>query len=128
MRDEHVVVFEYQRTLTMRRFRWVNLWLPADVVESYTRLRPSRRLQAEDDSSRCELAAAGSNDIGAVVFIGNLLLFASILLTIFLLHLLLASGVEAYWLTKVTPPTPRRFKPSPSRAVPGSIALKTRPD
>lgn len=85
--------------------RWVNMWLPADIVEALTPLKATRRLQEEHHSSRCELAAAESNEIGAIGFIGNLVLFTGILLTIFLLHVLLASGVEAYWLTKVKPPT-----------------------
>ncbi|CAN0416896.1 unnamed protein product, partial [Laminaria digitata] len=88
-----------------KHLRWVNMWLPADIVEALTPIRATRRLQEEHHSSRCELAAAESNDIGAIGFIGNLVLFAGILLTIFLLHVLLASGVEAYWLTKVKPPT-----------------------
>ncbi|CAM9702642.1 unnamed protein product, partial [Laminaria digitata] len=83
-----------------KQLRWANLWPPPGVAESLAPFRSTRRLQEEDNSSRCELAAAGSSDIGAIVFIGNLVLFAGILLTIFLLHVLLASGVEAYWLTK----------------------------
>lgn len=84
--------------------RWANLWLPSSVVEELTPFKTTRRLQETDGSSRCELAEAGSSEIGAVVFIGNLLLFAGILLAIFLLHVFLASGVEAYWLEKVAMP------------------------
>ena len=81
--------------------RWANLWPSPNVVRKFTPLKTPRRLQEEDSSDRCQLTAAGSSDIGAVVFIGNLVLFISILLIIFILHVLLASGVEAYWLTKV---------------------------
>lgn len=84
--------------------RWANLWTPASLVRRVTTLQTTRRLQETESSGRCELAEAGSDDIGAIVFIGNLALFAVILLTIFLFHVLLASGVEAYWLTKVTEP------------------------
>eukprot|EP00904_Undaria_pinnatifida_P013948 jgi/Undpi1/9684/HiC_scaffold_27.g12140.m1 len=79
---------------------WANLWTPASLVRRVTTLQTTRRLQETESSGRCELAEAGSDDIGAIVFIGNLALFAVILLTIFLFHVLLASGVEAYWLTK----------------------------
>lgn len=48
-------------------------------------------------------AEAESGDIGAIVCAGNLMLLLGILLSIFIVHLAVASGVEAYWLTKVTP-------------------------
>lgn len=85
--------------------RWVNLWPPEDVVESYTPVTRTIRLEDSDDWSVCSLIPAGSSDIGTIVFIGNLVLFAVILLALFFLHILLASGLEAYWLTKVTVPT-----------------------
>lgn len=81
--------------------RWVNLWLPENFVETFTPVSATRRLQETESASRCDLASTGSGDIGAIVFVGNLVLFAGVLLAIFLLHVLLASGVEAYWLTKV---------------------------
>eukprot|EP00904_Undaria_pinnatifida_P013952 jgi/Undpi1/9688/HiC_scaffold_27.g12144.m1 len=82
--------------------RWVNLWPPEDVVEIFTPLGTARRLQETDGSSasRCDIAESESGGLGATVFVGNLVLFAGILLTIFVLHVLIASGVEAYWLTK----------------------------
>ena len=43
----------------------------------------------------------GAGDIGALVFVGNLILVVGILLGVFLLHVAVVSGVEAYWLTKV---------------------------
>ena len=83
--------------------RWVNLWLPETTVTEFTQLSATRRLQKTDSVLRCEFAAPGSNDISVLVFIGNLILVAVILLAIFVLHVTLTSGVEAYWLTKVTP-------------------------
>lgn len=58
-----------------------------------------------DGLPRCAFTPAGSSKIGETVFIGNFVLFVGILLAIFLLHVWLTSGVEAYWLTKVTPRT-----------------------
>ena len=69
----------------------------------FTPVSTTRRLQETERESRCHLAATESGDIGAIVFVGNLVLFAGALLAIFLLHVFLASGVEAYWLTKVKP-------------------------
>lgn len=82
----------------------MNLWPPGDAVGNFTPVTRARRLDGTDSLPRCELADAGSSDIGALVFIGNLVLFAIILLAIFVLHIVLASGVEACWVTKVTPP------------------------
>lgn len=79
----------------------MNLWPPENVVEALTPVSTTRRLQEAESASQCDLAATGPGDIGAIVFVGNLVLFAGALLAIFLLHVLLASGVEAYWLTKV---------------------------
>lgn len=42
------------------------------------------------------------------MFVGNLVLVVGILLGMFLLHIVVVSGVEAFWLTKVRlPPTPQ---------------------
>lgn len=46
-------------------------------------------------------AGTSLSDIGALVFLGNIGLFSAILLGIFLLHIVLASGLEAYWLSEV---------------------------
>lgn len=74
------------------------------MVESYTPVTRSPRLEDTDDWSVCELAPAGSSEIGALVFIGNLVLFVVILLVLVLLHILMASSLEAFWVTKVTVP------------------------
>jgi len=42
-----------------------------------------------------------SSDISSAVFMGNLVLFAAILTGIYVVHIALASGVEAYWIAKV---------------------------
>lgn len=74
------------------------------MVADYTQWRTTRRLQETDSAPRCEFSEAGSGEIGVLVFIGNLVLVAVILLTLFFLHVALASGAEAYWLTKVNLP------------------------
>ena len=84
--------------------RWVNLWPSASVVEQFTPLRTTRQPQetgSETNSPRCDFGSTEPNDVGGIVFVGNLVLFIVILLAKFFLHVLLASGVEAYWLTKV---------------------------
>lgn len=51
-------------------------------------------------SGPCE-AETQDHHIGSLVLLGNLVLIGSILLGLFFLHVALASGVEAYWLTEV---------------------------
>lgn len=67
--------------------RWINLWWPAEVAEGIA-------------SEGCVFESGASN-IGALVFVGNLILVVGVLLGVFLLHVAVVSGVEAYWLTKV---------------------------
>lgn len=78
----------FRRGLIPFRYkRWVNLWWPAEF--------------AEDIASKECAFAGGAGDIGALVFVGNLVLVVGILLLIFLLHVAVISGVEAFWLLKV---------------------------
>lgn len=49
----------------------------------------------------CSWDGVDVNGLGALVFIGNLGLVFGALVVIFLLHVALVSGVEAYWLAKV---------------------------
>lgn len=67
--------------------RWTNLWWSAEIGKDFA-------------SGECVLEL-GASDIGALVFVGNLLLIGSILLGIFLLHVVVVSGIEALWLAKV---------------------------
>lgn len=67
--------------------RWINLWWPAEVAKDIA-------------SDECAFEI-GAGDIGALVFVGNLILVVGILLGVFLLHVAVVSGVEAYWLAKV---------------------------
>lgn len=53
----------------------------------------------EEIESSCTLES--ENDMGSVVFVGNLVLVLAILLGIFLVHVMVVSAVEAYWLSKV---------------------------
>ncbi|CAN0169641.1 unnamed protein product [Scytosiphon promiscuus] len=79
--------------------RWVNLWPPDSFAEDFEISGGARRLQEESgDSSAC--FAETSSELGALVYVGNLVLFASILGALVILHISVASGVEAYWLTK----------------------------
>lgn len=66
----------------------MNLWWSAEFAD-------------EISSSKC-FFAADAGDIGAMVFVGNLALVVGILVGIFLVHVAVISGVEAYWLTKVS--------------------------
>lgn len=67
--------------------RWINLWWPAEI--------------GEDIASEECIVDAGASELGALVFVGNLALVVGILLGVFFLHVVIVSGVEAYWLTKV---------------------------
>lgn len=68
--------------------RWVNLWWPMDIP-------------GDTGSGGC-VFSAGVGEIGASVFVGNTVLVVGILLGTFLLHVAVVSGVEAYWLAKVS--------------------------
>lgn len=48
------------------------------------------------------MLSTGVSDIGALVFVGNLTLVVVILLGVLLLHVAVISGVETYWLAKVS--------------------------
>ena len=67
--------------------RWINLWWPANFAEDVT-------------SASCTVGSAA--DLGAVVFVGSLVLDVGILLGILFLHILLVSLVEAYWMSEVS--------------------------
>jgi len=47
------------------------------------------------------VAPSATSEISSIVFMGNFVLFMSLLAGIFLVHIGLASAVEAYWLSKV---------------------------
>ena len=90
--------------------RWVNLWPPASFAESFIPASEpilqarSLRLQiASDEFEPGEEGASGSTEegISSAVFLGNFTLFVALLSSIFLVHVVLASAIEAYWLAKV---------------------------
>ncbi len=60
--------------------RWLNFWVPIGV-------------DSEDDK-----LAEKDNDINGEDFLGNIVMFWSIGLLILVLHVVLVSAVEAYWL------------------------------
>lgn len=66
----------------------MNLWWPAGF--------------AEDGASAECVFSAGASDIGASVFVGNAMLVGGILVGLFLFHVAIVSGAEAYWLAKVS--------------------------
>eukprot|EP00903_Cladosiphon_okamuranus_P006435 g6296.t1 len=66
--------------------RWINLWWSTKI--------------GEDIGSEECVFEAGASEIGASVFVGNLVLVLGILVGVFVLHILIVSGVEAHWLTK----------------------------
>lgn len=65
--------------------RWANLWWSAQF--------------AEDIYSECAFDGA-KDEINGLVFVGNLVLVISLLVAIFLVHIAVISGVEAYWLSQ----------------------------
>lgn len=69
------------------RTRWVHLWLPAEAFENAV-------------SSGCTLDEHPSK-LSALVFVGNVLLVASFLLLFLVAHIVVISGIEAYWLFEV---------------------------
>lgn len=48
----------------------------------------------------CTIEDAPSK-LSVLVFVGNILLVAGVLLAILLVHIAVISGIEAYWLVKV---------------------------
>lgn len=73
-------------TSTRDSCRWLNLWIP---------LNPAIDL----DTCNLEDSEGG---LGLLVFMGNLALVIAILLGVFFLHVTVVSGVEAYWLWRVS--------------------------
>lgn len=86
--------------------RWVNLWPPASFAEEFIDTSDEgqqRRLQEEaggGGGGGCSWDGS-LGGLGSLVFIGNQGLVFGALVMIFLLHVSLVSGVEAYWLAKV---------------------------
>ncbi len=87
--------------------RWVNLWPPQDFAESFTpgsgEESPSSDESDADQQDRGiePEASSATGDLSSFVFMGNFVLFVALLTVIFLIHVALASGVEAYWIAKV---------------------------
>ncbi|CAM9575765.1 unnamed protein product [Ectocarpus sp. 8 AP-2014] len=81
-----------------QNLRWVNLWPPDSVGRTFS--SGGERLFQQDGSRACGIEPTSASDIGALVFLGNIGLFTSLLLGIVVVHIVLASAVEAYWLSK----------------------------
>jgi len=78
--------------------RWANLWPPQGFAKSFT---PTSGEPLQDDDTERDVSPSLASSISSFVFMGNFVMFASLLTGIFLFHVALASGVEAYWITKV---------------------------
>ena len=97
--------------LRLAKNRWVNLWPPQSFAEGFTPTGASGdegsssggELEADqqDDVADRDVSAGLTSDISSTVFMGNFVLFVTILTGIFVVHIALAAGVEAYWITKV---------------------------
>ena len=94
--------------------RLVNLWPPRSFSESVTkwvfpdddseeRSKTARDSESdeEDDTQQRGVSFTILSDISSLLFMGNLALFLGLLVIVFTLHILLASGIEAYWMAKV---------------------------
>lgn len=79
--------------------RWVNLWPPASIGRGF--LLRGGEPSEENEPSGCVFPVTSLNEIGGEVFLGNIVLFTCILLGIFAVHVLVASGIEACWMSKV---------------------------
>eukprot|EP00903_Cladosiphon_okamuranus_P018718 g17231.t1 len=84
--------------------RWVNLWPSDNFSRSVTPQVIADDLEEpnknEDEREDRGIFSTTISDISSFLFMGNLALFFGFLVVIFTLHILVASGVEAYWLAK----------------------------
>ncbi|CAM9430646.1 unnamed protein product [Ectocarpus sp. 12 AP-2014] len=93
-----------------KNIRWVNLWPSqsfSEGVASRVLFNEPEPTSGEDDASEEDGDATQRgiswtviSDVGSFLFMGNLALFAGVLVIIFSVHILVASAVEAYWLAK----------------------------
>lgn len=98
--------FTCRSSVRLATKRWVNLWPPQSFAESFTPTGASGEESSaggdqQEDGTERDASAGLSSDISSAVFMGNLVLFAAILTGIYVVHIALASGVEAYWIAKV---------------------------
>lgn len=88
--------------------RWVNLWPPESFTDRFLGFIPSiidaseepEAGQSEDSTER-DVSPRLTSDLSSAVFLGNFALFLALLTAIFVVHVAVASGVEAYWIAKV---------------------------
>lgn len=71
--------------------RWINLWWEAPFAED---------VLDEFGQEECSFGG-GLGEYWSKVFVGNLTLNLVILVSLFVLHMVLISAVEAYWVSKV---------------------------
>ena len=85
--------------------RWVNLWPSERFSISVTPEVVTKDMEESkedgDTSEEKGISFTVISDVSSFLFMGNLALFFGLLLAIFTVHILIASGVEAYWLAKV---------------------------
>ncbi|CAM9536684.1 unnamed protein product, partial [Ectocarpus sp. 12 AP-2014] len=95
--------------------RWVNLW-PSEsfsegVASRVSSSKPDHTpgedggdYDGDDDTTQRGMSVSFINDLGSLLFMGNLALFAGLLVIIFSVHIVVASAIEAHWLAKVLYP------------------------
>eukprot|EP00903_Cladosiphon_okamuranus_P014942 g13833.t1 len=98
--DEDSAVSKFADSL-----RWVNLWPSQNFSRSVTPEFVAKDLEESKDDEDTSSGDKGISltiisDVSSFLFMGNLALFFGGLVVIFTVHVLVASGVEAYWLAK----------------------------
>ncbi|CAN0367524.1 unnamed protein product [Ectocarpus sp. 6 AP-2014] len=111
--------------------RWVNLWPSQSFSEGVASRVLSNEPEptagedgvSEEDGDATQRGISWTviSDVGSFLFMGNLALFAGFLLTIFSLHILVASAIEAYWLAK------QRARNEVPRALRGDVSTSEFP-
>lgn len=86
-----------------RGARWANLWPSEGFSKSVTPHAVIEELESNGDEDTSERGIFNTiiSDVSSFLFMGNLALFLGLLVVIFTIHVLMASGMEAYWLAKV---------------------------
>lgn len=79
--------------------QWV---FPDKTSEERSKTAPDSEKDEDEDPQELGVSFTILSDISGVFFMGNLALFLGLLVIVFTLHVLLASGIEAYWLSKVS--------------------------
>ncbi|CAM9352767.1 unnamed protein product, partial [Hapterophycus canaliculatus] len=79
--------------------RWVNLWPSESFAENFA-TTSGWSTTGEGGNTVSNWSATKNGNIGSLVFLGNLSLFCGILAGLFVIHITVASGREAWWMSK----------------------------